>query len=193
MRPAARALALVAAGALATWWLARPAPTDPVAETLAANSHQASLAGIRARRTSDSLARAALEIERMVIHQAATIRRLGARVDTLLAANDALLADTAAVPADTLRMRLAATTAAFRDYRARTDGALASVDSLLGAHLAERAAVHAERAAHAAERAALAAERDHWKRRATCTLGPVRCPTRTATAVGTLLLTLLLL
>lgn len=178
--------ALLASAVLRT---CAPAHEDTRAQQLADNAYKSSRLALQRRRTADSLTRRALEIEHTVRNQARTIGRMGRAADSLLAANDArtgtplpLAPDSAAQRASGCLEALRTTTAAFRTYRDSTDMLLASVDSLVTRHAAARAAFHAERLATDTLLAAKDAQIVHWQRRATCRLGPVRCPTRTQAA-----------
>ena len=114
-----------------------------------ANAYKASLAGLAARRSTDSLVVANRIAERSLIASVASNRKVMLRLSETLAANDALLAsDSADVP--TLRLALQRTTEVARLFRDSTEVILSGVGILVSAHEAERGAWMAERAANAA-------------------------------------------
>lgn len=153
--------------------------------TLEANAHKSSLAGIQARRATDSVISAGAVIRQRVISLSADNRRLSAQLGAVLDANDSILR----LPPDStdvllLRLQFAKTTEVARLFRDSTDVLLGSVERLLASQSEERQAWMAEREANtklvAAKDSVIAA----LKARECRVLG-MRCPSRrTAFAAG---------
>lgn len=141
------------------------------------NAHKATLAGLRQKARVDSVMRATDLERKRVVNLVADNRRLAARLDATLAANDSLLgADSVDVPS--LRLALARTTEVARLYRDSTDVLLGSIADFIKAHEVERKAWLAERESAALE---LSAERrisQHLRKQASCRVLGVPCLTR---------------
>jgi hypothetical protein len=164
---------------------------------LEAQGYAAARASIRARRTTDSLTRRTLEIERKVIVQASRLTTLGWQLDAVLAVNDSILS----LPPDSagegvLRYQLAKTSEVARLYRDSTDVLLGSIDAHFAAVAIERQGWLAEREAHIKELAAkdrlIATLRESEQ---VCRIAFLPCPNRVqsvAIGAGSILLLLLL-
>ena len=164
---------------------------------LEAQGYAAARASIRARRTTDSLTRRTLEIERKVIVQASRLTTLGRQLDAVLAVNDSILS----FPPDSagegvLRYQLAKTSEVARLYRDSTDVLLGSIDAHFAAVAIERQGWLAEREAHVKELAAkdrlIATLRVSVQ---ACRIAFLPCPNRVqsvAIGAGSILLLLLL-
>lgn len=164
---------------------------------LEAQGYAAARASLRARRTTDSLTRRTLEIERKVIVQASRLTTLGRQLDAVLAVNDSILS----LPPDSagegvLRYQLAKTSEVARLYRDSTDVLLGSIDAHFAAVAIERQGWLAEREAHVKELAAkdrlIATLRESEQ---ACRIAFFPCPNRVqsvAIGAGSILLLLLL-
>jgi molybdopterin converting factor small subunit len=157
-----------------------------------ANAHKATLAGIRSRAVTDSVTKVTDSVTRRMTTQVAANRRLSARLDATLAANDSILS----LPPDSvgegvLRDQLVRTTEVARLYRDSTEMLLGSVERLLASQSEERSAWLAERAANDATIAAQRAVIRALERRECRVLG-VRCPSRRTVFLGGAAATLLL-
>ena len=160
------------------------------------NAYKSSLAGIAARRSTDSLARENVVAAQRLARQAANSRKIAGRLDSLLAQNDAILADTSRTTDDSreaeLFVALQRTNEVARLFRDSTDVLLTGVEVLLSAHEAERQAWLAERAANAAESIAKDALIAALKARE-CRVLFLPCPTRKqAAALGFLVAVVIL-
>ena len=163
------------------------------------NAYKASLAGIAARRSTDSLARENVVAAQRLARQVANSRKIAGRLDSLLAQNDAILADTSRTTDDSreteLFVALQRTNEVARLFRDSTDVLLTGVEVLLSAHEAERQAWLAERAANAAESIAkdalIAALRESEQ---ACRILFLPCPSRVqSVGIGAGIVLLLLL
>jgi hypothetical protein len=157
-----------------------------------ANAHKATLAGIRSRAVTDSVTKVTDSVTRRMTTQVAANRKLAARLDATLAANDSILS----LPPDSvgegvLRDQLVRTTEVARLYRDSTEMLLGSVERLLASQSEERSAWLAERAANDATIAAQRAVIRALERRECRVLG-VRCPSRRTVFLGGAAATLLL-
>ena len=164
---------------------------------LEAQGYAAARASLQRRRTTDSLTRRTLEIERKVIVQASRLTTLGRQLNAVLAANDSILS----LPPDSagegvLRYQLANITEVARLYRDSTTVLLGSIDTHLAAVAVERQAWLAEREANtklvAAKDSVISALRESEQG---CRVFFVPCPNRVqsvAIGAGSVLLLLLL-
>ncbi len=166
-------------------------PTPPADTTVADNAYRASLALLAQRRdASDTIAAATQALARDNARLRARVAALGGDLRDALDSADAVRSDSNL----TLYVeRLEAVAAQARVYVDSTDALLAHVELLSITQQFERTAWQAERAAADSALAAADARAAAWQRKASCRLGPVPCPTRTQSALGTALLMLLLL
>jgi hypothetical protein len=184
----ALALAMLAVG-----WLVWPAPPDTRLQTLEANAYKAAMSSIRSRAVTDSVIAVADNVTREMTNQVAANRKMAARLDATLAANDSILS----LPPDSVGegvalSQLARTSEVARLYRDSTEVILTAIADLVSAHDAERQAWLAERAT-AAE--AIALERqvsEHLRKQARCRVLGVPCVSRVNSYLGGILTGLLL-
>jgi hypothetical protein len=162
---------------------------------LSDNAYKASLAGIAARRSTDSVISAGAVIRQRVISLSADNRRLSAQLGAVLDANDSILRlppDSSDVVA--LRAALQRTTEVARLYRDSADVLLGSVERMLASQSAERQAWLAEREANtkllAAKDSVISALRESEQ----CRILFIRCPSRVqSVGIGAGIVLLLLL